>query len=158
MTCIAGIDSGSVNPGLALISSISESVSVEDLPPCNDQVDAVSVACRLEQMKPDMIFADVSARLLQGLSSTFRLGVAIGIIIGVIDALRVPVQFVAPTVWKRHFHLGREKEESRAKALQPFSAQAAAFARKKDHRHAEACLLAAYDLKMSRSMRPEALV
>ena len=110
MTCIAGIDSGSVNPGLALISSISESVSVEDLPPCNDQVDAVSVACRLEQMKPDMIFADVSARLLQGLSSTFRLGVAIGIIIGVIDALRVPVQFVAPTVWKRHFHLGREKK------------------------------------------------
>jgi hypothetical protein len=98
-------------------------------------------------MKPDLIFVEhVSVRPLQGISSTFRFGVAIGIIIGVIGALRIPVQFVA-TVWKRHFHLGREKEESRAKALQLFPAQAAAFARKKDHNRAEACLLAAYGLK-----------
>ena len=69
MTCIAGVNSGSVNPGLAFIYSTSESVSVEDLPPCNGQVDAVSVTRRLEQMKPDMIFAELS---LRGSSKDFR--------------------------------------------------------------------------------------
>jgi hypothetical protein len=142
MTCIAGINPGSVNPGLAFISSTSESACTKDLPTCNGQVDAVSFTRRLEQMKPDKIFVEhVSARPLQGISSTFR-----------------PVQFVAPTVWKRHFHLGREKEESRAKALQLFPAQAADFARKRDHDRAEACLLAAYGLKTSRSTSPEAFV
>ena len=80
----------------------------------------------------------------QGVSSTFKFGKAYGVVIGVVAALKIPVHFVAPSVWKRHFGLSADKEEARARALQYWPERAELFARKKDHGRAEAALLARY--------------
>jgi crossover junction endodeoxyribonuclease RuvC len=54
----------------------------------------------------------------QGVASTFRFGVAVGIIRGVLMANGVSVHYVAPTVWKKHWGLnGKDKEAARALAI-----------------------------------------
>lgn len=72
----------------------------------------------------------------------FRFGYAAGQIVGVIDALSIPVIWVSPSVWKRSFMLGKDKEFSRVKAIEAFPDMRALFARKKDHGRAEAALIA----------------
>jgi len=52
----------------------------------------------------------------QGVSSSFNFGVSFGIARGVVGALHIPVIFVTPTKWKKHFGLNADKEKSRALA------------------------------------------
>jgi hypothetical protein len=59
-------------------------------------------------------------------------------------ALHVPMHFITPGVWKKHYGLDADKEKSRLKALQLFPESAAFFAKKKDHNKAEASLLAKF--------------
>lgn len=79
----------------------------------------------------------------QGVSSMFRFGRAVGTIDGVIGAFNIPVQYVTPSVWKRHFGLSSDKEASRQLAIQTWPEIAhLAFRRKADHGKAEAALIA----------------
>lgn len=78
----------------------------------------------------------------QGVSSSFKFGYACGQILGVIEGLNIPVQFVTPQMWKKHFRLTADKEDARRKAIETFPYDRAAFARKKDHGRAEAALIA----------------
>jgi crossover junction endodeoxyribonuclease RuvC len=80
----------------------------------------------------------------QGVSSTFKFGVAYGVAQGVIASARIPVYFVSPGKWKRHFGLSADKEEARKRALHRWPGRAELFSRKKDHGRAEAALLALY--------------
>lgn len=85
----------------------------------------------------------VSARPGQGVSSMFRFGRAVGVIDGVIGGLNLPIQYVTPGVWKRHFGLPAEKEAARQLAIQTWPDIAhLAFRLKSDHGKAEAALIA----------------
>jgi crossover junction endodeoxyribonuclease RuvC len=79
----------------------------------------------------------------QNVSTTFSMGVSRGVVLGVLGALRIPYQEVAPPTWKRHFGLiGADKDMSRGRALRLYPSVAPLLALKKHHNRAEALLLA----------------
>lgn len=80
----------------------------------------------------------------QGVTSMFSFGMGYGVWLGIIAALAVPVEFVSPQTWKKHYSLGSDKEASRGKALQLFPSQADELKLKKHHGRAEALLLAEF--------------
>jgi hypothetical protein len=144
--CILAIDPGSRTGAVAYyFAAYPGNITAEDLSSVDGQVDAASLAARLEVMRPDVaVIERVSAMPKQGVSSTFKFGTAYGIIQGVVGALKIPVHFVTPGKWKKHFGLSSDKEQSRARALQYWPARADLFALKKHHGRAEAALLARY--------------
>ena len=83
-----------------------------------------------------------------GSASIFSLGDTNGVIRGVIGALGIPIEFVNPTSWKKHFKLTSDKEVCRAKAIELFPA--APLERKRDHNRAEAILIAKYGCHIER--------
>jgi crossover junction endodeoxyribonuclease RuvC len=88
----------------------------------------------------------------QGIASTFRYGRSAGSIETTIQLCGIPLELVEPTRWKKFFTLvGKDKEQSRAKALELFPAAHALLSRKRDHNIAEACLLGLYGLRTSRA-------
>ena len=89
----------------------------------------------------------VGAMPKQGVSSTFRFGMAYGIIRGILAARRMPYLLVRPQVWKKAMGVGRDKDECRLLASRMFPRQADLFARKKDANRAEAVLIAVYGHK-----------
>lgn len=92
-----------------------------------------------------VIIERVAAMPKQGASSTFSLGDTSGCIRGVVATLGLPISYVTPAQWKKHFGLGTDKEEARARATLLYPA--AELTRKKDHNRAEAILLARYGLE-----------
>lgn len=88
------------------------------------------------------VLESVSAMPKQGVSSVFSLGESLGCIRGVLGAMQIPVEMVAPARWKKHFGLTSDKELSRSHAINRFPT--ADLHRKKDHNRAEALLLALY--------------
>jgi crossover junction endodeoxyribonuclease RuvC len=153
--CVAAFDPGSSSgAGAFYFPSHPDRIAAEDLPVVAGQVDAATLAARLKQMRPDAaVIERVAAMPRQGVSSTFKFGTAYGIIQGVIATLEIPVHFVAPGRWKKHFGLTADKEQSRARALQLWPARSDLFGRKKDHGRAESALLARYFAE-TREARP----
>lgn len=95
----------------------------------------------------------------QGSASTFSLGHSVGVIEGVVSALQLPHQVIAPSQWKNHFGIRAEKtakgdSAARARAKEAAKEMArtlaqrfypsAPLARKKDHNRAESILIARY--------------
>jgi crossover junction endodeoxyribonuclease RuvC len=82
----------------------------------------------------------------QGVASTFAFGKGFGMWLGVLAALNIPHQAVAPQTWKKIMlrDAGKEKDASRVKAMQLFPQVADQLSRKKDHGRADALLLAAW--------------
>ena len=62
----------------------------------------------------------VSAMPGQGSSSVFSFGDTYGCCRSVASLTGYPLHLVTPTTWKKHFGLGRDKEESRALATRLF--------------------------------------
>ncbi|SDQ99079.1 crossover junction endodeoxyribonuclease RuvC [Rhizobiales bacterium GAS113] len=143
--CICGIDPGLSGAVAFYFPAAPDRVVAEDVPVAGGKIDAVTLAKRINQLGPTMAVIElVSARPGQGVTSMFKFGQAYGVVQGVIGSLEIPVHFVTPGVWKRHFHLSADKEMARALALRLFPACSAHFARKKDHGRAEAALVARY--------------
>lgn len=103
-----GIDVGK-NGGLALISSDGSYVTIpwddaefaetmEDIYLCKDKAVAV--------------VEKVGAMPKQGVVSMFNFGKSAGFIEGVLQAYKIPYQLVPPNVWKKEFHLGKDKQDS----------------------------------------------
>ena len=82
----------------------------------------------------------VSAMPGQGSSSVFSFGDTYGCCRSVASLTGYPLYLVTPTTWKKHFGLGRDKEESRALASRLFPG--AELHLKKHADRAEALLMA----------------
>lgn len=116
-----------------------------DLPLADGEISAPLLADLIRTYAPALaIIERVSAMPGQGVVSMFNFGRAYGDVRGVIGALNIPVHFVTPQKWKRHFRLSSDKEEARALALRLFPASADHFRLKKHHGRAEAALIAKY--------------
>ncbi len=121
-----------------------------DMPIAGDgsrkRVSAGLLATFMRSAKPDLCVVErVSARPEQGVASSFRFGMSFGIALAVPAILEVPIELVAPPVWKRHFKLiGTEKEDSRLKALDLAPHLMSMLQRKKDDGRAEAILIGLY--------------
>ncbi len=90
-------------------------------------------------LKPNMILPG------QGVTSMFNFGQSFGVIKGVCSALSLPIYFVRPTKWKKHFNLIKtNKDASRTRVIEIYPGISSKLARKKDSNKADAILIARY--------------
>ena len=68
-----------------------------------------------------VVIEQVSAMPGQGVTSMFNFGQSFGILKGICSAMQLPMHFVRPAKWKRHFNLiNASKDASRTKAIEIF--------------------------------------
>ena len=102
-----------------------------------------------ETDEPHMaIIEQVAAMRGQGVTSMFRFGQSYGATQMAVAAHKIPMQFVTPAKWKKHFNLSRDKGVSRSVAIQRFPKNASDFRRVRDDGRAEATLIALYGAEM----------
>jgi len=93
----------------------------------------------------NVVVEQVSAMPGQGVTSMFNFGQSFGVIKGICAAMKLPVFFVRPTKWKKHFDLiNSQKDSSRTKAIEIFPDISSILSRKKDSNRADAILIASF--------------
>jgi len=91
------------------------------------------------------VLEHVHAMPRQGVSSSFQFGRMFGAVEALAIATGRRVEHVTPSVWKKAFHLTRDKQASIDAARLRFGDEVSKYVKlKKDEGVAEACLLAAY--------------
>ena len=92
-----------------------------------------------------VIAEQVSAMPGQGVTSMFNFGQTFGSIKGICAALNLPIFYVRPTKWKKHFELiNSSKDASRTKVIEMYPSISARLSKKKDVNKADAILIARY--------------
>ena len=92
-----------------------------------------------------LIVEQVSAMPGQGVTSMFNFGQSFGVIKGICSAMELPIFYVRPAKWKKHFNLiNSEKDASRTKVIEMFPRISNKLSRKKDNNKADAILIAQY--------------
>ena len=92
-----------------------------------------------------VVIEQVSAMPGQGVTSMFNFGQTFGAIKGVCAALSLPIFFVRPSKWKKHFELiNSAKDASRTKVIEIFPYISSYLSKKKDSNKADAILIARY--------------
>tara|TARA_B100000965_G_scaffold18387_1_gene13804 strand:- start:182 stop:676 length:495 start_codon:yes stop_codon:yes gene_type:complete len=93
----------------------------------------------------NVIVEQVSAMPGQGVTSMFNFGQSFGVIKGICAAMQLPIFFVRPAKWKKHFELiNSQKDASRTKAIEMFPKISSALSKKKDSNKADAILIATF--------------
>ena len=92
-----------------------------------------------------VVVEQVNAMPGQGVTSMFNFGQTFGAIKGVCAALGLPIFFVRPAKWKKHFELiNSSKDSSRTKAIEMYPSLSDELARKKDVNKSDAILIARF--------------
>ena len=92
-----------------------------------------------------VIVEQVSAMPGQGVTSMFNFGQTFGSIKGICAALGLPIFYVRPAKWKKHFELiNSSKDASRTKVIEMYPSISSRLSRKKDVNKADAILIARY--------------
>ena len=92
-----------------------------------------------------VIVEQVSAMPGQGVTSMFNFGQTFGSIKGICAALNLPIFYVRPAKWKKHFELiNASKDASRTKVIEMYPSISGRLTRKKDVNKADAILIARY--------------
>ena len=92
-----------------------------------------------------VIVEQVSAMPGQGVTSMFNFGQTFGSIKGICAALGLPIFYVRPAKWKKHFELiNSSKDASRTKVIEMYPAISPRLTKKKDVNKADAILIARY--------------
>ena len=102
---------------------------------------------KLDKKDIKVIIEQVSAMPGQGVTSMFNFGQSFGVLKGVCAAMQLPIFFVRPAKWKKHYDLiNSQKDSSRVKAIEMFPKFSSMLSRKKDTNKADAILIANYHL------------
>ncbi len=92
-----------------------------------------------------VVVEQVNAMPGQGVTSMFNFGQTFGAIKGVCAALNLPIFFVRPSKWKKHFELiNSSKDASRTKVIEMYPSLSNQLARKKDVNKSDAILIARF--------------
>tara|TARA_B110000196_G_C20765260_1_gene483998 strand:+ start:59 stop:544 length:486 start_codon:yes stop_codon:yes gene_type:complete len=92
-----------------------------------------------------LVVEHVNAMPGQGVTSMFNFGQSFGVIKGICAALSLPIYFIRPAKWKKHFNLiNTNKDASRTKAIELYPKNSEELSRKKDCNRADAILIARY--------------
>ena len=95
--------------------------------------------------KINVVVEQVSAMPGQGVTSMFNFGQSFGVIKGICAAMQLPIFFVRPAKWKKHFDLiNTQKDASRTKAIEMFPKISTILSKKKDSNKADAILIASF--------------
>ena len=80
----------------------------------------------------NVVVEQVSAMPGQGVTSMFNFGQSFGVIKGICSAMQLPLFFVRPAKWKKHFELiNSSKDASRTKAIEMYPTFANHLSKKK---------------------------
>ena len=92
-----------------------------------------------------VIVEQVNAIPGQGVTSMFNFGQTFGAIKGVCAALELPIFFVRPSKWKKHFELiNSSKDSSRTKVIEMYPSLSNQLSKKKDVNKSDAILIARF--------------
>ena len=95
--------------------------------------------------KAKVVVEHVTAMPGQGVTSMFNFGQSFGVLKGICAALKLPIYFVRPVKWKKHFNLIKtNKDASRTKVIEIFPYISSKIPRKKDSNKADSILIAKY--------------
>jgi len=151
---IIGIDPG-INGAISVLEN-KKILEVYDTPTMIDgkknkrQINSAQVTSiikeRLNNGKEVVVVVEhVNAMPGQGVTSMFNFGQSFGVIKGICAALSLPIYFVRPTKWKKHFNLIKtNKDASRTKVIEVYPEISNKLHRKKDSNRADAILIALY--------------
>ena len=99
----------------------------------------------LKNEEVSVVVEQVNAMPGQGVTSMFNFGQTFGAIKGVCAALGLPIFFVRPAKWKKHFELiNSSKDSSRTKAIEMYPSLSNDLAKKKDVNKSDAILIARF--------------
>ena len=148
-----------IDPGISGAISVLENkkvIEVFDMPTMIDgkknkkQVNGAQVTNIIKERLDDekeiaVVVEHVNAMPGQGVTSMFNFGQSFGVIKGICSALSLPIHFVRPTKWKKHFNLIKtNKDASRTKVIEVYPELSNKLSRKKDANKADAILIARY--------------
>ena len=148
-----------IDPGISGAISVLENkkvIEVFEMPTMIDgkkskrQVNGAQVTNiikeRLDKNKEIIVVVEhVNAMPGQGVTSMFNFGQSFGVIKGICSALSLPIYFVRPMKWKKHFNLIKtNKDASRTKVIEVYPEISSKLHRKKDSNKADAILIARY--------------
>ena len=151
---IIGVDPG-VSGGISILEN-KKVIEVYDMPTMIEgkknkrQVNGSQVTNIIKEnvdtnKETTVVVEHVNAMPGQGVTSMFNFGQSFGVIKGVCAALSLPIYFVRPTKWKKHFNLIKtNKEAGRTKAIEVYPEISGKLSRKKDSNRADAILIARY--------------
>ena len=151
---IFGIDPG-VSGAISVLKN-KKVIEVFDMPTMIDgkknkrQVNGSQVTTIIKEKLNDdkeiiVVVEHVNAMPGQGVTSMFNFGQSFGVIKGICSALSLPIYFVRPVKWKKHFNLIKtNKDASRTKAIEVYPTISSKLSRKKDSNKADAILIARY--------------
>ena len=151
---IIGIDPG-LNGAIALLedNKVKEIFDVPVMPEGKKNKRQLNSA-QLVKMLKDIIseneeiivvVENVSAMPGQGVTSMFNFGQTFGAIKGICAALGLPIFFVRPAKWKKHFDLiNSSKDASRTKAIEMYPSISDQLSKKKDVNKSDAILIARF--------------
>ena len=92
-----------------------------------------------------VVVEQVNAMPGQGVTSMFNFGQTFGAIKGVCAALNLPIFFVRPSKWKKHFELiNASKDSSRTKVIEMYPSLSTQLSKKKDVNKSDAILIARF--------------
>ena len=92
-----------------------------------------------------VVVEQVNAMPGQGVTSMFNFGQTFGAIKGIVAALELPIFFVRPAKWKKHFELiNSSKDASRTKAIEMYPTLSDQLSKKKDVNKSDAILIARF--------------
>ena len=150
-----------IDPGVSGALSIYENKKLKeviDMPTMSEgkknkkQINAAQLSLEIKQRingssETAEVIEHVTAMPGQGVTSMFNFGQSFGVIKGICSALTLPIYFVRPVKWKKHFNLiGSSKDASRTKAIELFPSFSNDMAKKKDANKADAILIGRYFL------------
>ena len=150
-----------IDPGVSGALSIYEHKKLKeviDMPTMSEgkknkkQINAAQLALEIKKKTNGsenvaVVIEHVSAMPGQGVTSMFNFGQSFGVIKGICCALTLPIYFIRPVKWKKHFNLiGSSKDASRTKATELFPNFSNEMAKKKDANKADAILIGRYFL------------
>ena len=92
-----------------------------------------------------VVVEQVNAMPGQGVTSMFNFGQTFGALKGICAALELPIFFVRPSKWKKHFELiNASKDASRTKAIEMYPKLSNQLSKKKDVNKSDAILIARF--------------
>ena len=151
---IFGIDPGIA--GAIAILDRKEIIDVIDLPTMSEgkknkkQLNSAHLSQYISSNVKDInksvvVVEQVNAMPGQGVTSMFNFGQTFGSIKGICAALKLPIFYVRPAKWKKHFELiNSSKDASRTKVIEMYPSISSRLTKKKDVNKADAILIARY--------------
>ena len=92
-----------------------------------------------------VVVEQVNAMPGQGVTSMFNFGQTFGALKGICAALELPIYFVRPSKWKKHFELiNSSKDASRTKVIEMYPTLSDQLAKKRDVNKSDAVLIAKF--------------